>query len=450
MKCRSLAGILLAGSCVALAGCPVVEDGSGRGSGGRGTTVGPGTTFPSVTTVPETAGPLDTAVREPAEPSISYFPLDAPPGMAQAVAVENLPLVYTRQLLPLDAEGKLVGEGSAEKQIEQVLANLRTVLDSTGSGLGNLVRLCVYADSPATADLVREQLSQLLDASVRPAITAVVTPLPDPKALVAIDAVAVAAERGDSVALERCEAVAGDEDCADAAVMPSGGVVYLSGQPDKSPLAEAAAKSLAALLKIVDQLELAPSQVVQLKVFVDSAASAEEVLSEVKQHFPDQLAPPVVFVEWIASAPVEIEMIVHMPLSAAAPADPVRYYTPPGVKASPTFSRVALVQTGRQIYISGLSARASGDGEAQVRDVFDQLKQILTETGSDMQHLAKATYYVSDDDKTEGSASAMLNKLRPEFYDPERPPAASKVKVHGVGQSDRTLTMDMIAVGSGQ
>ena len=52
------------------------------------------------------------------------------------------------------------------------------------------------------------------------------------------------------------------------------------------------------------------------------------------------------------------------------------------------------------------------------------------------------TYYVPDQD-----ASDMLNKMRPEFYDPERPPAASKVMVHGVARSDRTLTMDMIAVG---
>ena len=115
------------------------------------------------------------------------------------------------------------------------------------------------------------------------------------------------------------------------------------------------------------------------------------------------------------------------------------------MKPSPAFSRVALVRTERQIYISGLSARDAGDGEAQARDVFDQLQAILAKTGSDMRHLAKATYYVSDDDASRG-----LDKMRPEFFVPQRPPAASKVTVHGVGQSDRTLTMDMIAVGSGQ
>jgi len=38
--------------------------------------------------------------------------------------------------------------------------------------------------------------------------------------------------------------------------------------------------------------------------------------------------------------------------------------------------------------------------------------------------------------------------VRSSVLDPERAPAASKVTVHGVGRAGRTLTMDMIAVGS--
>lgn len=386
------------------------------------------------------------AAEETTEPSVRYLPFDAPAGMSQAVVVQGLPLVYTRQLLPLDAEGKLVGEGSADEQIEQVLTNLEAGLGAAGSSLDKLVRLNVYALSHETADRLREQLTGRLDPAVRPAITAVLTPLGHRGALVAVDAVAVAAEKGQAVALQQCEAVAGEVDCADAAVMPPGGVAYLSGQPARGGLAmSAVAQSLSTLLGSLEQLKLSRAQVVQLKVFLTPATAADEVLAEVKRLFPGQLTPPVVFIEWIASAPVEIELVAHLPLDAGQPAEPVSYYTPPGVKPSPTFSRVALVQTDRQVYLSGLSARASGNGEAQVRDVFAQLQKILTETGSDLRHLAKATYYVSDDD-----ASTMLNKLRPEFYDPTRPPAASKVMVHGVAKPHRTLTIDMIAVGSGQ
>ena len=113
------------------------------------------------------------------------------------------------------------------------------------------------------------------------------------------------------------------------------------------------------------------------------------------------------------------------------------------MRPSPTFSRVALVRSERQIYISGLFARAAGRGEEQARDVFAQLQAILDQTGSDMRHLAKATYYVCDDDAGRG-----FDRVAPRVLRPGAPPAASKVMVHGVGQAGRTLTMDMIAVGS--
>jgi enamine deaminase RidA (YjgF/YER057c/UK114 family) len=385
------------------------------------------------------------AAEETAEPSVRYFALDAPAGMSQAVVVDGLPLVYTRQLLPLDNEGKLLGEGSADKQIEQVLDNLASVLDAAGSGLGKLVRLNVYALSHKAADRTRELLSKRLGPGVRPAITTVLTPLPHRKAVVAVDALAVATEKGQTVALERCEALAGDKDCADAAVLPPGGVVYLSGQPEKGALAmSAVTKSLSTLLERLAQLQLSPAHVVQLKVFLTPASSADEVLDEMKRLFPDQLTPPVVFVEWTASAPVEIELVAQLP-STGTPAETVELYNPPDVKPSPTFSRAALVRSARQIFISGLSSRDTGDGEAQARDVFAQLKAILAETGGDMLHLAKATYYVSDDE-----ASKALDRARLEWFDSQRAPAASKVTVHGVGQPGRTLTTDMIVVGGPQ
>jgi enamine deaminase RidA (YjgF/YER057c/UK114 family) len=75
--------------------------------------------------------------------------------------------------------------------------------------------------------------------------------------------------------------------------------------------------------------------------------------------------------------------------------------------------------------------------------VFEQLQVILAKAGSDMHHLVKGTYYVSDDD-----AARWIDRTRQRLYDPMRPPAASKVMVHGVGQAQRTMTVDMIAVGS--
>jgi len=380
--------------------------------------------------------------QDAAKPSIQYLPLDAPAGMSQAVIVQGMPLVHTRQLLPLDRDGKLVGERSADQQIEQVLANLEAVLKDSGSGMDKLVRVNVYALSTATVTSFREQLSK---RGVRPAITSVLTPLAEGEALVAVDAVAGAADSGKAVALKRCASVAGDVHCADAAVLPRGGIAYLSGQPDEGTLTESAVtRSMSGLMKTLGYLKLSPKDVVHVKVFLRPVTSAEEVLRDVQKFFPDQITPPVVFVEWLAAVPVEIEMIAQLPVSGK-PARQVEYFTPPEVRPSNTFSKVALLQTDRQIYISGIYARQPSRGEPQGVFVFEQLQEILAKTGSDMRHLVKGTYYVSDDD-----AARWVDRCRPRYYDPTCPPAASKLMVHGVGMSGRTMTVDMIAVGAAQ
>ncbi len=358
------------------------------------------------------------------------------------MVVEGHALAHTRQLLPLDAEGKLVGKESVDKQIEQVLDILEVVLESSGSGLDGLVRLNVYALEPSTVDNVREALSKRLDASVRPALMAVLTPLPHRDALVAVDAVAVANEAGEEVLLQRSEGLYGDHGNADVAVLPPGGVAYLSGVPAEGGLTTSAVDaSMTQLWRMLEELKLSPEQVVQLKVFLRPASSADEVRAKLKEYFPGQMTPPVVFVEWLAPPPVEIEMIVQLQADPSAPS--VEYYNPPEAPLLQVFSRAALVHTPRQIYVGGLFSRKASPDQEQALDVFEQLETILAAAGSDLRHMAKGTYYVSDD----GSARAM-DRARLWLYDQDRPPAASKCMVHGVGQVDRKLTLDMIAVGA--
>src|SRR6185437_11466816 len=140
--------------------------------------------------------------------------------------------------------------------------------------------------------------------------------------------------------------------------------------------------------------------------------------------FSDSGAPPVVLVEWTMASPIEIELIASLPESEQGDHESVSFVTPPGMKASPVFSRVAVTDAPATIYVSGLYGQPKQDGAAQVRTIFENLDRLLKKSGSDMRHLVKATYYVSDED-----ASTALNKLRPEFYDPQRPPAASKAPV---------------------
>lgn len=375
--------------------------------------------------------------------SVEYVVLDAPAGTSRAVVVQGQSLVHTRQLLPLDRDGKLVGKDSLDQQIEQTLDNVDAVLKGSGSSLNQLVRLNIYALAPTTTEAVREHLAKRLDAAVRPALTSVLTPLPQRDALVTFDAVAVAADKGDKVLQQRCQAVSGQAGYADAAILPRGGVAYLSGVPAEAGLTESAVDaSVAGLATMLENLKLSPAQVVQLKVFLRPATSAEEVLHKLKAYYPNQLLPPVVFVEWLAPPPVEIELIAQIPAGEkSAPA--VEYYNPPDVSPLQIFSRAALVHTDRQIYVGGLFAHKSEGGQEQALDVFDQLQTILAKSGSDLKHLAKGTYYASDDGAARG-----LDRARLWLYDQDRPPAASKCMVHGVGMPHRALTIDMISVGA--
>ena len=138
-------------------------------------------------------------------------------------------------------------------------------------------------------------------------------------------------------------------------------------------------------------------------------------------------APPQVVTEWRgASLPVEIELVATAP-GAEGAGERLTLVEP----ISSRYSRVARVFAGRPIFVSGLTG-TSADPVAQVSEIFGELRRLLEEAGSDMRHVAKATYYVSDK-----AADQEINIVRPTIYDPARPPAASKSRYRARGGQAR-------------
>lgn len=376
--------------------------------------------------------------------SLEYVGENAQAGLAAAVVVQGYALAHTAQILPLDHRGQLVGDGSVDAQLAQALFNLEAALAAVGSGSEHLVKLNFYVDGPKTASAARKMLSKRFPAPVRPALSWVSTRLPHPKAMLALDAVAAVPGDGPR-AVVRSDGWTqpGQEDAAGGvAVLPRGQCVYVSGQAEQGDLPAATARTLESLLKTIGCLGLDAGHVVHVKAFLTPMEQAEIVRQQVAKAFAGQKPPPLTLVEWSSNLPIEIELIAFAPAGPAAESrDTASYFTPPGVKPSPVSSRVARVHGGKRIYVSGLFAQKAGDGEAQVRDLFASLQNTLQIAGGDLRHLVKATYYCSDNE-----ANEMLNKVRPEFYDPQRPPAASQAPVRGVAVADRSVTMDLIAV----
>lgn len=360
---------------------------------------------------------------------------DAKTGIAQAVVVESAPLLFTRQFLPIDSAGRAIETKDASSQADEVWRQLSSELHEQGLSLSHLVKLNVCVANEKVASDVRRFLGERLKNHPAVAVSFVQSRLPHPEATLGIDAVAVddrptpfgARPRTDSLRLS-------------SATLPALPKLYVSGQAEKgADLAEATRKTLVSLQNTLKHLGSELAGVVQVKCFLTPMSEVAAAEREIATFFGNRV-PPCVFVEWQSTLPIEIELVATAwPKSDST--EPLEFITPPGMTASPVFCRVVRVNAPRTIFVSGLFAREAGDGAAQVSDVFAQLQEILKASGSDLRHLAKATYYVSDND-----ASAKLNELRPKFYDPARPPAASKAQVFGVGMAGRSLTLDMIAV----
>lgn len=349
---------------------------------------------------------------------------------ATSATVGGKALLHTRQVVPLDRNGEVVGK-TAEEQAKVAFSMLRDQLKADSSSSARIIKLNVYVANPTVAAEIDPTLSN------KYAISFVETKLPG-GAFVALDAIGIVDESKRPTKTIR----SGKAGMDGWAVLPVGPRVYISGQAEKgADLRDATTKTLDSLLATLRHLKLEQEQVVQVKCFLTPMADVKKVEEAIVEHFKGS-APPCVFVEWQSTLPIEIEMIVADPVSdASSKREPLEFITPPGMTASPVFCRVVRVNHPQTIFVSGLFAKNATDGAGQVTQVFDQLQDILKSCGSDMRHLAKATYYVSDND-----ASTKLNEIRPKFYDPQRPPAASKAQVFGVGMPSRSLTLDMIAV----
>ncbi|MER6674360.1 RidA family protein [Streptomyces sp. NPDC000983] len=77
-----------------------------------------------------------------------------PPTYAHASVVEaGTKIAFLAGSVPLDAEGKIVGEGDPVRQAEQVIANLREQLAGIGSDLAHVLSTDVYVVSAETSVL---------------------------------------------------------------------------------------------------------------------------------------------------------------------------------------------------------------------------------------------------------------------------------------------------------
>lgn len=354
---------------------------------------------------------------------------NAATGASEAVLVKgkHSPLVFTDQIRPRNASE------SISKQFSDVMEQLRENLKPVGSGWGAIVRMHFYIRADETADAIRTVMAQLFKDVHKPATTFARGELEFSDAAFAMDVISLSGEvaAAESPAVRRSD---------HAIVLPPGPLLFVSGETKPGKLDESTRATLVELESTLRHVGCTWEDVAQLKSFVTPITDAGRVRSIINEHLGDRPKPMLCFVEWQSKLPIEIELVARVP-PARGDQMPgaVEFVTPPGATKSPVFSRAAIVKTERLLFTSGLYGEGS-DAGARIRDIFGKVRTLSEQSGSNLEHLVKATYYVQD-----AESSKLLNEIRPEFYNPERPPAASKAIVRGVGRDDRKITVDMIA-----
>ncbi len=359
-------------------------------------------------------------------------------GLSSAVSINDRVLLHTTQVFPSGPSEQLQ-KISAEDQFKDVMNQIRQI--ATAGHAPVLVKLNLYVVSEDVSTAILKSLPSHFPEGGQPAVSLVVTRLPLTDALIAADAVACDLRPPGQITSVSSE----------SAALPRGSRIYISGQAEQSEsLAEATMGTLQSLHRTLEFLDRTDDDIVQLKVFVQPMSDHLTVRTEVEKFFAGKTVPPLVLVEWKSSktTPIEIELIAAGG-DAKPDAPAMEFLTPPGMTTPTVYCRVCRINSPKTIYVSGLYSNhdrtanpdPAANGDLEVEYIFGSLDRILKQAGSDFQHLAKATYYVSTD-----AASLSLNKLRPNYYNPERPPAASKAVVESVGISGLGLTLDMIAV----
>lgn len=353
-----------------------------------------------------------------------------------AVTVQRGDLAYTRQILAIDADQGDFGAGVLMEKLGMVAA----LRDAT---LSDVVRLNVFLadDSDKLRAAAEKMVTDLWPAGKTPAVTFIPGRLPGDVPL-ACDAVIALDQETDEV-LPINEDAANLRFKIDAFVAPaSRDIIYASGRAFKGETYEQSVPiTIKALLNdFVFPQGATVNDILQVRAYVGDLDHWAEAERLIEKALGADVSPPIVFIEWAKTDSVEIEFITSAPQKAKT-TETVSFQTPKTLKTSPVFSRIALLHSDRVTFMSGIVGTTNESPEAQVASLFDELKLRAEAVGSDLRHLVKATYLVSDRDVDQA-----VNALRPNYYDPQRPPAASKIFRSSIGVRDRHLLIDMIAV----
>jgi 2-iminobutanoate/2-iminopropanoate deaminase len=146
---------------------------------GRGKTGSPKTSVPK-------ARPSKAVSRKIIDPGWAW---DDRLPLAQGKKIGNT--IYVSGQIAYDSDGKLVGEGDMKAQTRQVFDNIKSILESAGSSLKDIVKINTYVtDGSKFMDMLAVR-SEIFGSDPPASTAVVVAALAFPALLIEVEAVAI-------------------------------------------------------------------------------------------------------------------------------------------------------------------------------------------------------------------------------------------------------------------
>src|SRR5262249_32162455 len=133
---------------------------------------------------------------------------------------------------------------------------------------------------------------------------------------------------------------------------------------------------------------------------------------------------------------VECEAVAR---AARKSASPVQFQNPPGLRASPNFSQLALVSAPRLLLTGTQMSYGYQDSDARL--AFQRLSKALDQGGSSIKEVIFSSVY-----PLSTSLAEQVRRIRFEFFDRSRPPASTLVPFEGLPAMDAGFALDVVAL----
>ncbi len=322
-------------------------------------------------------------------------------------------MAETRRLVfkvsPLSAKGSLA---------QQVRDGLRAVEPGAG---GSIVKLRAFVAHGADAGRVREMILESYKARRRPlpVLTVVqVGGLPAAGAQVVFESTSVARQE----------------------VNPHG-LAFISGQYALSkgpsdPVAPLTAEASRRMRNAVAAIGSTPKDVLRVTCFLSSLQDLATARVHFDREYPGAARNYIQTQRIPEGGIAECEAVARL---TSAAAEPLELRHAGEWKPSPSYREIAMV-SAREVVLTGMQT-ASGKEEADFRQAFQRLEETLQQEGTSLMHAAFTSYY-----PLSGDLANLVRKVRPEFIDLQRPPAATMLPFEGLPVADAGFAGDVIAV----